>query len=317
MATCPKCQNEILDDFGLVMCGNCGASLFVGIDGSIQEPSREEETKTDNRKIEVDQVEPIETMGMAAQEFVEPRPEKAVELDKSVVHFPDLNDLNKNATSSEDADATQVINSIDNSMEYVADTDPVIDTANYQEQDFPGSMSLEAEDSQLEENVMGFNIDDSQPDPLEAAQEYNSEDELSVENQGEYEDYSGSPESADEQYSEMFENQSDIVSDNYSSTEDTMGEVEEFGNSELSGASDGIYIYTLRIDGIDSGDIKNHIYQAISNPRLVLDADEIISTLKNGHLTIRELSPVKAFVILNDIKGLPIDVFWEQRDITS
>jgi hypothetical protein len=33
MAQCPECQNEVGDDFGLVTCANCGASLFVDMEG--------------------------------------------------------------------------------------------------------------------------------------------------------------------------------------------------------------------------------------------------------------------------------------------
>ncbi len=33
MANCPKCRAEINEDFGLVTCGNCGAQVFLEIDG--------------------------------------------------------------------------------------------------------------------------------------------------------------------------------------------------------------------------------------------------------------------------------------------
>ncbi|MCB0412621.1 MAG: zinc ribbon domain-containing protein [Bdellovibrionales bacterium] len=35
MSQCPNCQADISDDFGLVTCEACGASLFVEMDGSI------------------------------------------------------------------------------------------------------------------------------------------------------------------------------------------------------------------------------------------------------------------------------------------
>lgn len=35
MAACPNCQTELPDDFGLLECSNCRASVFVGMDGEI------------------------------------------------------------------------------------------------------------------------------------------------------------------------------------------------------------------------------------------------------------------------------------------
>ena len=35
MANCPNCQNELPDDFGLLECSNCNASVFVGMDGEV------------------------------------------------------------------------------------------------------------------------------------------------------------------------------------------------------------------------------------------------------------------------------------------
>lgn len=33
MAKCPNCQNEIIDDFGLVTCAKCGAQVMINFDG--------------------------------------------------------------------------------------------------------------------------------------------------------------------------------------------------------------------------------------------------------------------------------------------
>ena len=35
MASCPHCQTALADDFGLLECSNCGASVFVGMDGEV------------------------------------------------------------------------------------------------------------------------------------------------------------------------------------------------------------------------------------------------------------------------------------------
>ena len=35
MSSCPHCQSELPDDFGLVQCGGCGASVFIDMDGQV------------------------------------------------------------------------------------------------------------------------------------------------------------------------------------------------------------------------------------------------------------------------------------------
>ncbi len=36
MAKCPSCQSELNDDFGLVDCAQCGAALFLEMDGEVR-----------------------------------------------------------------------------------------------------------------------------------------------------------------------------------------------------------------------------------------------------------------------------------------
>lgn len=41
MAICPLCQNALPDDFGLIECSQCGAPLFVDMDGNVEHQGAE------------------------------------------------------------------------------------------------------------------------------------------------------------------------------------------------------------------------------------------------------------------------------------
>lgn len=255
MASCPNCGANLNEDFGLVNCGSCGASLFIEMDGSVQSQKQD-----------------------------------------------DYND--------------------GTALEIVSDAESFEELGAHQSLDNINSDEVLAEDFQLEEEY------NEEPYYEESAEETNEElyevpTEESVEEEPNEELYEvPALESVEEEPYEnldfnLSEEESSVETSRDTTTEAAMQEVVEFGNSEISQASEGIYVYTLRIDGIDSNEIKSHLHSILSNSRLKLNANELISTIKTGNLTIRNLNPVKAYVIINEAKNLPIDIFWEQHDITS
>ncbi len=87
-------------------------------------------------------------------------------------------------------------------------------------------------------------------------------------------------------------------------------DIVDFGNSpQLSGP----LTYSVFIKGIDIADTREKIKEALTDSRFAWDTEVVMSQIKNGALTLPDLSPAKAVVLINRIKYLPIEVSWNQN----
>lgn len=93
-------------------------------------------------------------------------------------------------------------------------------------------------------------------------------------------------------------------------------EVARYGNSEISKANDGSLSFDVTIKGIDSIELRSSVHQALEDARFVWDVDAIMKSVRGGSLKIVDLNPVKASVLINRLKALPVSVSWEQHEIT-
>lgn len=91
----------------------------------------------------------------------------------------------------------------------------------------------------------------------------------------------------------------------------------QYANSELSQGKDGAFVYNVSISDIDSKEIREFLREAISDTRFNWDAKLIISQIQKGELLLKNLSPVKASILINRIKRLPVKIRWEQYAITQ
>lgn len=76
MASCPRCQTSLPDDFGLLECSNCGASVFVDMDGNVitgstSNDSNEASAQEMQESLVQDDDKTIMTSNMAAIENVD------------------------------------------------------------------------------------------------------------------------------------------------------------------------------------------------------------------------------------------------------
>jgi hypothetical protein len=90
-----------------------------------------------------------------------------------------------------------------------------------------------------------------------------------------------------------------------------------YANSEFSQAKDGPLSYTLLIEGLDSKELRDSLRQALSDSRFAWDADQIMTTVRNGELRIETVTPVKASVLVGRLKRLPLKIQWEQNVVTK
>lgn len=91
----------------------------------------------------------------------------------------------------------------------------------------------------------------------------------------------------------------------------------EFANSEVSQARDGFYLFRVRLVGIDSKETREALKAALDDARFGWDVSTLMSHIEKGELVFERLSPVKASVVVQRCKSLPIDISWEQILVTD
>jgi hypothetical protein len=98
-------------------------------------------------------------------------------------------------------------------------------------------------------------------------------------------------------------------------------DISAFANSEASQAKDGLLLFRVIIGGpklgIDSKEMRVQIYEALDDARFGWDADLLMAQINKGVLRIEDLSPVKATIIVNRLKRLPLEIKWEQYLVTQ
>lgn len=93
--------------------------------------------------------------------------------------------------------------------------------------------------------------------------------------------------------------------------------INEFANSEISQAGDGMLVFRLAVSGIDSKEIRESLREALEDARFAWDVPGLMSQINKGRLQIDSVSPVKATILINRIKRLPVEIRWEQNAITQ
>ena len=90
-----------------------------------------------------------------------------------------------------------------------------------------------------------------------------------------------------------------------------------FANSEVSQAKDGLLSFSILISGIDSKELRESLRQALEDGRFGWNAGILMGRIRKGCLRLDNVSPVKATILVNRIKRLPLTISWEQYAITQ
>lgn len=288
MGACPNCQTQVTDEFGLVVCEGCGTSLFVDMDGvpTMSEPSDQ-----------VESVEPIEPV-----ENVDPVTPSEQEISGLQGFFAAEENVQADEHNSEEAAPP-----VAGPPEAAPPIEDFFTADNPEQEEY---FTDEAEEV-LEEDYEGASSDQPQAfedDTVEPQQalDYAPEAEEVVEqdNVPAFEEVSDAPE---------FEESREEASPQYG-LED-MSEISDYGNSEVSQGREGAYQLTIVISGIDSKDLRDDLYAAIEDSRFLWDEQAIINSAKNGVVKIKGVSTIKAAILLQRLRGLPLEVRWEQNAI--
>lgn len=110
---------------------------------------------------------------------------------------------------------------------------------------------------------------------------------------------------------------SDSIQTGDMSASDMINDVVEFGNSEDSGAREGIISYNLLIKGIDTSVERALIHEVLEDRKLMLSPEELMLEIDNGELLIEKLNPVKTAVIVAGLHNSGLKVLWSQHALNE
>ncbi len=94
------------------------------------------------------------------------------------------------------------------------------------------------------------------------------------------------------------------------SASEGLSEVSDFGNNEQDF---GALSYTLLIENIDTGDIRNKLAEALTDSKFQWDVVELLQKIEKGRLEISQLNPVKASILVHRLQEVPVRVSWNQK----
>lgn len=92
-------------------------------------------------------------------------------------------------------------------------------------------------------------------------------------------------------------------------------DVIDYAHSELSGAHEGNLLYDLIVEGIDLSEVRASVKDVLMDSRFMWEVDEILSQIKFGKLEIKNLNAVKASILVQRFKELPVQVTWSQSSL--
>lgn len=113
-------------------------------------------------------------------------------------------------------------------------------------------------------------------------------------------------------YFESSEESGDVLSEK---SVDDLSDLEDFANSEESSAREGEFFYDVTVSEIDSETLRSAFEEAITDSKFGLDVNAIMSSIKQGTVTIRHINPVKASVLIQRIKSYSFKIDWKQSSI--
>lgn len=96
-----------------------------------------------------------------------------------------------------------------------------------------------------------------------------------------------------------------------SQSENMMQEIQDFANSDESALGQGALLYDIRIQGIDTKELRGEILEQLNDSRLGLDLENL--KIDQGTLLLKSLNPVVVSVIAQRLKPLPIVLDWRQH----
>lgn len=97
-------------------------------------------------------------------------------------------------------------------------------------------------------------------------------------------------------------------------------EVAKFGNTQDQDR-EGPFLYNLTLSEINSQDTREKVLEVLEDEALNLpvkeDSRSFKTRIQDGQITIEKISPVKVYVIVSSLMGLPLQISWTQAHFTD
>ncbi len=81
-------------------------------------------------------------------------------------------------------------------------------------------------------------------------------------------------------------------------------------NLKEQSSSQDSFIYKIFIKGIDGNRLRSEIYEELKDPRWGWVALELMNQIQAGELVLKKVNGVKASLLINRLKALPIEITW-------
>lgn len=291
MISCPKCNANLEDDFGLIQCDSCGASLFIGMDGDVR-------AHDENQEILQGPLTGVAEGGVLYQpldEEVKPPPEDFVFSKEDL----DSSDMSLEPSLHEAPSDEFVLEEQEPFVENPLDSEESFAEQELSEDNYDENSVASLEES--EENIVSGEDDQEDQAEAEPDSEYFEDNEFHVEP---IEDEIYSEPSGVEVPGDEFEESAQGNSD--------LSDIAEYGNSTESQAHQGLIRYNVIIRGVDTIEMKNHVKDSIRDSRFMWDLEAVIASIDDGVLILKDLTSIKAVIVVNRLKILPLEISWEQ-----
>lgn len=313
MSMCPLCHAPVKDDFGLLECAGCGAQLLVHMDGRVEYQGAKESSQL------------RESESQAAREMpAEPaEPMREFDLDFGLAESSDPADsepTQMRTTLLPDA-AEDLVPPVKTGVGFTLPEDDLYDA----NQDYTNDVNISGG-----QEPPPLPNPDPEPETMPES-EYHAEPEkefLGAADPDPQDDKTvamaapatdAAPAPADDMFAD-FDAPSPPTENVYSSaapSSPNLGDVANFGNSEMSGGREGPLRYNLFIEGIDTVDVREAFREAITDRKLMWDTDQILRAVRNGCVNIPNVAPTKAYILITRLRGMPVQVRWEQYAISQ
>lgn len=255
MPSCPFCQTEIPDDFGLIDCPNCQAALFVDMDGSVQASAPA--VRETNRSLEPEA--PDEEFGAT---FAAQLVEESLEQEEAA-HFEETDELKESPVEF-------------SSFEEMAGEEPPSPPPEEAMQSAEAMQNFDGGGEALED----FSMDELQNESFEA-----------------------SPRGADAPLE---------VPPQVRPADSGMDISNMATAMDQEGVTEGLR-YDLEITGIDTADLRREVMESLMDKKLGWNVEELMARISAGSLTLKGLTAVKAHVVVQRLKTLPLEMRWDQH----
>ena len=339
---CPLCQGPIAEDFGLISCPACGASLFIEMDGQV----RSYDSGASDGAEPPEQMSPIEQSSQGDEdgaielawdddgaseqngEYVGSVPELNVDDPFSseqsealkLGEFVGDSDGNPHSNPIDETERMVVDNGLPEEQQFSEDLDQVDDSplvdagfgldgeVSSEELEEGVSDEFPADESGFEDNTLqSAEGEDDLPPPLILG----DEEEATIQ-----EERPTGDDASTVALNDATEYIPPGLNEPMANLED-MSNIADYGNSEDSLGRVGPLRVKVSLTGIDSPEIREELREALTDKKFLWDIEEVMRSIEGGVLVIDNATPLKAAILLERIKALPLEVSWEQFAINQ